>query len=211
MIQQASARAWLRQMLGEAADFREGQWEAIDRIANERRRLLVVQRTGWGKSIVYFIAARLLRDQGAGCALLISPLLALMRNQNAAAERIGVHAETINSRAAARMDDLRPFAQAQDPRSRFRAAARRTLGAAIHRVHSQNPCDGAPEDPPKQLSAGDQLGECVRRGCAVRSTHAGAARGRYGGFRVDYYGIGVETSEGRRRSGVSICLGRFFG
>ena len=62
-----------------------------------RERLLVVERTGWGKSIVYFIATRLLRDRGAGCALLISPLLALMRNQIAAAERIGVRAETINS------------------------------------------------------------------------------------------------------------------
>ncbi len=62
-----------------------------------RGRLLVVQRTGWGKSIVYFIAAKLLREQGSGCALLISPLLALMRNQIEAAERIGVRAETINS------------------------------------------------------------------------------------------------------------------
>jgi len=62
-----------------------------------RERLLVVERTGWGKSLVYFIATRLLRDQGAGGALLISPLRALMRNQIAAAERIGVRAETINS------------------------------------------------------------------------------------------------------------------
>jgi ATP-dependent DNA helicase RecQ len=58
---------------------------------------LVVQRTGWGKSLVYFLATRLLRDQGAGCTLLISPLLALMRNQIAAAKRIGIRAETINS------------------------------------------------------------------------------------------------------------------
>jgi ATP-dependent DNA helicase RecQ len=66
-------------------------------ISERRERLLVVERTGWGKSIVYFIATRLLRDRGSGCALLISPLLALMRNQIAAAERIGVRAETINS------------------------------------------------------------------------------------------------------------------
>jgi len=63
----------------------------------KRRRLLVVQRTGWGKSMVYFLATRLLRDQGAGCTLLISPLLALMRNQIQAAERIGIRAATINS------------------------------------------------------------------------------------------------------------------
>ena len=79
------------------ADFRDGQWEAIATIIQERSRLLVVQRTGWGKSLVYFLATRLLRDSGAGPTLLISPLLALMRNQIAAAERIGVKAATINS------------------------------------------------------------------------------------------------------------------
>jgi len=57
----------------------------------------VVQRTGWGKSLVYFLATKFLRDQGAGCTILISPLLSLMRNQIAAARRIGVRAETINS------------------------------------------------------------------------------------------------------------------
>ena len=62
-----------------------------------RDRLLVVQRTGWEKSFVYFIATKLLRESGAGPALLISPLLALMRNQIAAAERMGVRAVTINS------------------------------------------------------------------------------------------------------------------
>lgn len=60
--------------------------EAIDRLVRERARLLVVQRTGWGKSLVYFLAIRLLRDQGAGPTLLLSPLLALMRNQLMAAE-----------------------------------------------------------------------------------------------------------------------------
>jgi ATP-dependent DNA helicase RecQ len=88
----------LRQALNDStANFRSGQWEAIDKLVNTRARLLVVQRTGWGKSIVYFIATRLLRDNGAGCTLLISPLLALMRNQIAAAQRIGVKAATINS------------------------------------------------------------------------------------------------------------------
>lgn len=88
----------LRRAVGNPrTQFRPGQWEAIQALVERREQLLVVQRTGWGKSIVYFIAAKLLRDQGAGCALLISPLLALMRNQIAAAERIGVRAETVNS------------------------------------------------------------------------------------------------------------------
>ena len=88
----------LRRAVGDPrAQFRPGQWEAIHALAEGRDRLLVVERTGWGKSVVYFIATRLLRDRGAGCALLISPLLSLMRNQIAAAERTGVRAETINS------------------------------------------------------------------------------------------------------------------
>lgn len=79
------------------AFFREGQEEAIRYITEGRGRLLVVQKTGWGKSFVYFIATKLLREKGSGPALLISPLLALMRNQIAAAQRMGVRAETINS------------------------------------------------------------------------------------------------------------------
>jgi ATP-dependent DNA helicase RecQ len=79
------------------ADFRDGLWEAIASLIEERSKLLVVQRTGWGKSLVYFLATRLLRDRGAGPTLLISPLLALMRNQIAAADRIGIKAATINS------------------------------------------------------------------------------------------------------------------
>lgn len=79
------------------AEFRDGQWEAIASLIQNQSRLLVVQRTGWGKSLVYFLATRLLRDRGAGPTLLISPLLALMRNQITAAERIGVRAATINS------------------------------------------------------------------------------------------------------------------
>src|SRR5579883_259614 len=79
------------------ADFREGQWESIESVVHRRARLLLVQRTGWGKSAVYFLSTRLLRDQGAGPTLLVSPLLALMRNQIDAAVRLGVRAETINS------------------------------------------------------------------------------------------------------------------
>ncbi len=94
----AQALSLLRQALNNpTAEFREGQWEAIASIILERSRLLVVQRTGWGKSIVYFLATRLLRDNHAGPTLLISPLLALMRNQIVAAERININAATINS------------------------------------------------------------------------------------------------------------------
>jgi ATP-dependent DNA helicase RecQ len=79
------------------AQFREDQEEAIRHVVDGRGRLLVVQKTGWGKSFVYFVATKLLRESGLGPALLISPLLALMRNQIAAAERMGVRAWSINS------------------------------------------------------------------------------------------------------------------
>ncbi len=75
------AEAYLRTALSNpVASFRGGQWESIEQLLN-RNRALVVQRTGWGKSMVYFLATKLLRDQGAGPTLLISPLLSLMRNQ----------------------------------------------------------------------------------------------------------------------------------
>ncbi|MBJ6981993.1 RecQ family ATP-dependent DNA helicase [Luteimonas sp. MC1572] len=79
------------------AVFRDGQWEAIDAIVNRRERLLVVQRTGWGKSAVYFVSTRILRDRGLGPTIIISPLLALMRNQIESARRLGIRAATINS------------------------------------------------------------------------------------------------------------------
>ena len=79
------------------AAFRDGQEEAIRHVVEGRGRLLVVQKTGWGKSFVYFIATKLLREAGHGPAILVSPLLALMRNQLAAAERMGVRAFAINS------------------------------------------------------------------------------------------------------------------
>ena len=88
----------LRQLTGDpAAAFHPGQFEAIEALVADRRRALVVQRTGWGKSAVYFIAALLQRRQGTGPALIVSPLLALMRDQVAAAERAGVRAVAINS------------------------------------------------------------------------------------------------------------------
>ncbi|MEJ7833779.1 MAG: DEAD/DEAH box helicase [Nocardioides sp.] len=75
----------------------EDQWAAIEALAVDKRRALVVQRTGWGKSAVYFVATLLLRAEGAGPTVIVSPLLALMRNQIAAAERAGIRAVTINS------------------------------------------------------------------------------------------------------------------
>eukprot|EP01031_Cornospumella_fuschlensis_P046342 gene46342-56746_t len=82
---------------GEDTDFHDGQFEAIETLVDGRRRALVVQRTGWGKSAVYFVATLLLRRQGAGPTILVSPLLALMRDQIAAASRAGVRAVAINS------------------------------------------------------------------------------------------------------------------
>ena len=79
------------------AKFRDGQWEAIDALVNQRQKLLVVQRTGWGKSSVYFISTKIFRDRGRGVTIIISPLLALMRNQVDSAERLGVEAVTLNS------------------------------------------------------------------------------------------------------------------
>lgn len=80
-----------------AAEFREGQWEAIDALVNHRQKLLVVQRTGWGKSSVYFISTKIFRDRGMGPTIIVSPLLALMRNQIESAQRLGIVAETMNS------------------------------------------------------------------------------------------------------------------
>ncbi|MFC4140548.1 MULTISPECIES: ATP-dependent DNA helicase RecQ [unclassified Microbacterium] len=97
----------LRDLVGRAdADFHDGQYEAIEALVAGRRRALVVQRTGWGKSAVYFVATLLLRRQGAGPTVLVSPLLALMRDQIAAAERAGVRAVAINSTNAHEWDDV---------------------------------------------------------------------------------------------------------
>ena len=94
----AAALDRLRTLTGDpAARFRDGQLEAIRDVVADRARVLCVQRTGWGKSAVYFVATALLRAAGAGPTLIVSPLLALMRNQIAAAERLGLRAHTINS------------------------------------------------------------------------------------------------------------------
>ena len=91
------AERHLRALAGDHARLRDDQWTAISALVAARRRALVVQRTGWGKSAVYFVATALLRARGAGPTVIVSPLLALMRNQVEAAGRAGIHARTINS------------------------------------------------------------------------------------------------------------------
>ena len=98
----------LRELVGNpAAGFHEGQFEAIEALVDGGRRALVVQRTGWGKSAVYFVASLLLRRRGAGPTLIVSPLLALMRDQVAAAARAGVRAVAINSANQLEWDNVR--------------------------------------------------------------------------------------------------------
>jgi ATP-dependent DNA helicase RecQ len=104
------AERHLRALVGrDDSELREDQWRAIEALAVGHRRALVVQRTGWGKSAVYFIATLLLRAEGAGPTVIVSPLLALMRNQIAAAERAGIRAVTINS---TNMQDWEPIHEA---------------------------------------------------------------------------------------------------
>jgi ATP-dependent DNA helicase RecQ len=93
----AEAEGHLRALAGSDARLRDDQWTAIRALVTDRRRALVVQRTGWGKSAVYFTATALLRARGAGPSVIVSPLLALMRNQIEAADRAGIHARTVNS------------------------------------------------------------------------------------------------------------------
>jgi ATP-dependent DNA helicase RecQ len=102
------ALAALRTLTGDpSAEFRTGQLEAIRDVVVDRARVLCVQRTGWGKSAVYFVATTLLRRAGAGPTLIVSPLLALMRNQLAAARRLGLRAHTINSTNREEWDSVR--------------------------------------------------------------------------------------------------------
>ncbi|MGO2533898.1 RecQ family ATP-dependent DNA helicase [Arthrobacter rhombi] len=97
----------LRRLVGnDGAEFHDGQFEAIEALVEGGRRALVVQRTGWGKSAVYFVASLLLRARGSGPTLIVSPLLALMRDQVAAAARAGVRAEAINSANAVQWQEI---------------------------------------------------------------------------------------------------------
>ena len=104
---EAEAKAHLQALTGRPdAVFRPGQMEAIRALVEERRRVLVVERTGWGKSAVYFIATRMLRDRGLGATLLVSPLIALMDNQMEAAGRMGLRAAVVNSANRDDWDDI---------------------------------------------------------------------------------------------------------
>ncbi|HEX9516702.1 MAG TPA: RecQ family ATP-dependent DNA helicase [Streptosporangiaceae bacterium] len=100
------AERYLRALAGPGAHLREDQWTAINALVTHRRRALVVQRTGWGKSAVYFTATALLRARGAGPSVIVSPLLALMRNQIEAADRAGIRAVTVNSANTHEWDDV---------------------------------------------------------------------------------------------------------
>ncbi len=110
-----NAQALLRKLTANPnASFHPGQFEAIEALVTDRRRTLVVQRTGWGKSAVYFISALLMRAQGSGVALIISPLLSLMRDQVQAAERAGVRAAMVNSANVTEWEAIRARLDAND-------------------------------------------------------------------------------------------------
>ncbi|MFF8981182.1 RecQ family ATP-dependent DNA helicase [Streptomyces cellulosae] len=112
-----AADAVLARLVGDdtgTARLRDDQWRAIEALVADKRRALVVQRTGWGKSAVYFVATALLRAQGSGPTVIVSPLLALMRNQVEAAARAGVHARTINSSNSEEWDAIRAEIEAGD-------------------------------------------------------------------------------------------------
>ena len=99
------AREYLREALGPDAEFRDGQLEALA-LVEGAGRVLVVQRTGWGKSVVYFIATRILRERGMGPTVLISPLLSLMRDQVRLGEALGVHSVSLNSSNQSEWDQI---------------------------------------------------------------------------------------------------------
>lgn len=105
----SKATAVLRRLYGPSAVFRAGQYEAIEATLTNKRTL-VVQRTGWGKSLVYFLCTKLLREKGRGVTMVVSPLLVLMQNQLEAAERLGLRCDVLNSAAKDRreqvLDDL---------------------------------------------------------------------------------------------------------
>src|SRR5580700_5549909 len=102
----SAAEAHLRALAGEHARLRDDQWTAIRALVARRQRALVVQRTGWGKSAVYFVATALLRERGEGPTVIVSPLLALMRNQVEAAKGAGIRARTINSANSHEWEEL---------------------------------------------------------------------------------------------------------
>ena len=95
----------IKRLYGPNAEFRPGQYEAIEATIM-KKRTLVVQRTGWGKSLVYFVCTKIMRENGAGITLVVSPLLVLMQNQIEAAEKIGLKCEALNSETRDRQDEI---------------------------------------------------------------------------------------------------------
>ena len=106
-VDRDAAEDVLRRLAGPQARLRDDQWTAIEALVGGRRRVLLVQRTGFGKSAVYFVATSLLRRDGAGPTVIVSPLLALMRNQVEAAAGAGIRAATINSANVTEWSDIR--------------------------------------------------------------------------------------------------------
>ncbi|PIJ62858.1 MULTISPECIES: RecQ family ATP-dependent DNA helicase [unclassified Mesotoga] len=106
MIEKQEAQQILEKMLGKGVSFRPDQWEAINAVVNEHRKVLLVQKTGWGKSITYFLSAYFLRKESKAVVLLVSPLLSLMRNQIDMAKRIGIIAETVNSTNSTEWEEI---------------------------------------------------------------------------------------------------------
>jgi ATP-dependent DNA helicase RecQ len=108
MLTLEKAQQYLRSFLrNDLADFREGQFEAINLVVNQKKKLLVVQKTGWGKSSVYFISTKYIREQAGGLSIIISPLLALMRNQIMSANKLNLNVATINSSNKEDWEDIK--------------------------------------------------------------------------------------------------------
>ena len=101
----ARATAIIKSLYGRDASFRDGQYEAIEATMTQKRTL-VVQRTGWGKSLVYFVCTKLMREQGKGVTMVVSPLLVLMQNQIEAAEKMGLKCDVLNSTVKNRREDI---------------------------------------------------------------------------------------------------------
>ena len=95
----------IKDLYGKNASFREGQYEAIEATMT-KKRTLVVQKTGWGKSLVYFSCTKMLREQKKGVTLVVSPLLVLMQNQIEAAEKLGLKCDVLNSDTKDRRDEI---------------------------------------------------------------------------------------------------------
>ena len=118
-VQHAHGLELLRACTGNPdATFRDDQWDVIDALVNKREKVLLVQRTGWGKSAVYFIGAKLMREQGRGPTIIVSPLVALMRNQVQAGKRMGLRIGALHAGTNDRFDTFVDLAaHAHKPRA----------------------------------------------------------------------------------------------